>query len=691
MYKNSMMVILLLSVLCFGRIQTITDTMRTKAIKLTNSGFDSILTVDVNDSTLKNTGIYYNRVSKYTYFPTGIAFDTTGNNVIAITVNQLAGGWLPLVIRASGGDESAGAITSYPDNSIFDTDPDVWPGNRRGGISLKSKNDAELLVRNNAVIVIPRQFYDSVALYIGEDAEVTHRGIGIKAGYGDLDTASLWIGSNSARTNGMVIHPNTIRFEDTVSFSARALPELVNPLDTFDVLVRGNGNKVYFKSLAKIIDTVVMTEGIDHALLDNLNSTNYSHLTSANKTDLTDGGNTSLHIHDDRYFTETELQNGTVDLYVDSIGLKKLFKLDSNELNALDGIDYAGIGSVQSQLNTKISGLGTDNYVAKYNGTNGLQNSIIYDDDTNVGIGTSSPLEKLDISGGIRVQQYEKYSSSYSVPATTWVTIAWRTGVSTLEVRRVYRVTLSTSGTATGGSSVYLVRCTEDDPLTFEAKRVSAIHLGTNYPSLQVNGTHLEIAQGHASSTYSVTVTVDTYFHNNLGQTQYSIIGVEDAISTYNGKVGIGTLSPAAELDVIGKTDASDTSFAKYFKANCDSSNLAAKCTLYDAASVEVATTCKIYYRCGDVRVVLPQMAGTLTGENTTIHFNAAQMPTAPYLSDTYPLTAINVDGGSNYYPCTLVRTATSRIFKLYALDGSDLTGDGIDGIAACEFNFTRY
>lgn len=41
-----------------------------------------------------------------------------------------------------------------------------------------------------------------------------------------------------------------------------------------------------------------LTAELDHAALDNLNSTTHTHLTAANHTDLTDGGSTTLHTHD---------------------------------------------------------------------------------------------------------------------------------------------------------------------------------------------------------------------------------------------------------------------------------------------------------------------------------------------------------------------------------------------------------
>jgi hypothetical protein len=42
---------------------------------------------------------------------------------------------------------------------------------------------------------------------------------------------------------------------------------------------------------------------------------------------------------------------------------------------------------------------GTDNYIPKFNGSSALENSVMYDDGTNIGIGTTSPGWKLDVSG----------------------------------------------------------------------------------------------------------------------------------------------------------------------------------------------------------------------------------------------------------------------------------------------------
>lgn len=47
-----------------------------------------------------------------------------------------------------------------------------------------------------------------------------------------------------------------------------------------------------------------------------------------------------------------------------------------------------------------ITGSGTDNYIPRFNGTTALENSLIFDDGTNIGIGTVSPISKFNLVGG---------------------------------------------------------------------------------------------------------------------------------------------------------------------------------------------------------------------------------------------------------------------------------------------------
>jgi hypothetical protein len=50
-----------------------------------------------------------------------------------------------------------------------------------------------------------------------------------------------------------------------------------------------------------------------------------------------------------------------------------------------------------------IGGSGTTNYLAKWTGSTTLGNSIIYDNGTNVGIGTTTPSERLEINGNLLI------------------------------------------------------------------------------------------------------------------------------------------------------------------------------------------------------------------------------------------------------------------------------------------------
>jgi hypothetical protein len=55
-----------------------------------------------------------------------------------------------------------------------------------------------------------------------------------------------------------------------------------------------------------------------------------------------------------------------------------------------------------STLTNPVTGTGTTNYLPKFTGASALGNSLVYDNGTNVGIGTTTPAYKLDVSGVIK-------------------------------------------------------------------------------------------------------------------------------------------------------------------------------------------------------------------------------------------------------------------------------------------------
>ena len=274
--------------------------------------------------------------------------------------------------------------------------------------------------------------------------------------------------------------------------------------------------------------------------------------------------------------------------------------------STVTGTDWKSLAEISG-----VDGTGTANYLSKWADADTITNSIIYDNGTNVGIGTATPNNKLTVNGNIETTGAGKigFNVNDSYGSFPHYGLGYAGGVSITNLAGYFGLSFGTSGTErmriTGTGNVGIgttspnvklqvvgdIRITANDPILYLTpnsgtevffQKLSTsngdflrLYDGTNYSMFWKNanvgiGTSspqakLQVNYGATEAGVCISGTSgDTWFPytNGINYIRGELIVGDNAATnvqlvTGGGNVGIGTASPAARFTVQTTTSSS--------------------------------------------------------------------------------------------------------------------------------------
>lgn len=234
--------------------------------------------------------------------------------------------------------------------------------------------------------------------------------------------------------------------------------------------------------------------------------------------------------------------SGLVDVYVNGARLSTSDFTATNGTSVVLGVgvvtnDIVDIVSYTASLSSGINGSGTTNYISKFTASNVLGNSLLFDNGTNVGIGTTTPSAALHVIGTILSSSSVTANSFVKSGGTSSQILAADGSVITAGTNiTISGGTISASGGG-GGVTSFNTRTGDVTLLSSDVTTALGYTPVTNARTLTINSTALDLSANRSwtinnyVSIYSTTVTINSAggFAGNYG----TLIPINTL--TYNG------------------------------------------------------------------------------------------------------------------------------------------------------------